>query len=65
MAVLAFVVAGVVRWPRTLPMLAGGIIGGFLGARFARWLPGGTVRTVTLGAAAAIPCVFFARAYFR
>lgn len=62
-AVLVFIAAGAISWPQTLPVLAGGILGGFAGARLGRWLPGGVVRVVTLVATAAITCVFFARAY--
>jgi uncharacterized membrane protein YfcA len=62
-ATLAFVAAGAVRWPQTLPMLAGGLLGGFAGARLGRRLPGNAVRTLTLFTTAAITCVFFVRAY--
>jgi len=62
-AVLTFVVAGAVRWPQALPMLAGGLLGGLAGARLGRMLPAAVVRAVTLMATAAITCAFFARAY--
>ena len=62
-AVIAFVAAGAVRWPQTLPMLAGGMLGGFAGARLGRRLPAAVVRVVTIGATAAITAVFFIRAY--
>lgn len=63
MALLAFVAAGAVGWRETLPMLAGGIAGGFAGARVGRWLPPGAVRAVTIAATAAITAIFFVRSY--
>ncbi len=64
-ASLAFVIAGAINWAAALPVLAGGMLGGFAGARLGRWLPPGAVRLVTLCATAAITCIFFARAYAR
>jgi uncharacterized membrane protein YfcA len=43
-AVLWFVVAGAVRWPETLAMLAASVIGGYLGARLTSVLPSHIVR---------------------
>ncbi len=64
-AVLAFVVAGAVWWAQTLPMLLGGLVGGYSGARLGRVLPSGVVRAGTVCATAAITVVFFLRAYAR
>ncbi len=62
-ALLAFVAAGAVWWAQALPVLAGGIVGGFVGARLGRWLPADVVRVVTIAATAAITAVFFVRVY--
>ncbi len=62
-AVLAFILAGAVRWPQTLAMLAGGLIGGTAGAHLGRVMPPGLTRRLTLCWTIAVTCVFFARAY--
>jgi hypothetical protein len=64
-AVLAFVAAGAVRWPETLAMLAGAVVGGYGGARIGRRAPAGLVRTITLCATACITLAFFVKTYFR
>lgn len=64
-AVAAFVLAGAVRWPQTLAMLAGGLIGGSAGARVGRLMPAGLTRRLTLGWTSAITALFFARAYLH
>jgi uncharacterized protein len=65
MAVLAFILSDAVRWPQTLVMLAGGLVGGIAGARLGRSVPPGTTRLLTLCWTTAITCAFFARAYLR
>lgn len=62
-AVLAFIAAGAVRWPVTLAMLAGAILGGYGGARLGRRLPPHVIRAVTLAATGAITLVFFWKTY--
>ncbi len=62
-ALLAFVVAGAVRWPQTLAMLTGGLIGGIAGARLGRVVPAGIIRVMTLCFSVGITVVFFVRAY--
>ncbi len=62
-AALAFILAGAVRWPQTLPVLAGGLVGGYAGARLGRVLPPGVMRALTLACTAGITAVFFVRAY--
>ena len=64
-AVLTFIVAGAVRWPETLVMLGGAILGGYGGARLGRRAPQRIVRTTTLLATAAITLVFFWKTYAR
>ncbi len=62
-AVLAFILAGAVRLPETLTMLAGGLLGGIVGARLGRAVPSNVTRWATLGWTIIVTCVFFARAY--
>jgi uncharacterized membrane protein YfcA len=63
-AVLAFIAAGAVRWPETLAMLAGAIVGGYGGAHVGRRAPPGVIRAVTLCATSAITLAFFVKTYF-
>lgn len=62
-AVVAFIVAGAVRWPDTLAMLAGAIVGGYGGAHIGRRAPAGAIRAVTLLATGCITLVFFVKTY--
>jgi uncharacterized membrane protein YfcA len=62
-AAIVFVVTGLVRWPACLPMLAGAILGGWIGARIGKVLPAGAVRVWTLLVTVATTVVFFWRAY--
>lgn len=47
-ALVAFVVAGVINWPLALVMTGGAILGGYSGAAVARRLPAKHVRTAVL-----------------
>ena len=62
-AVLAFVAAGVVRWPQTLVVLLAGLAGGYGGALAGRRASARAVRTATLLLSAGITLAFFWRAY--
>jgi uncharacterized membrane protein YfcA len=62
-AVITFIIAGAVRWPQALTMLAGGLIGGYAGAHLGRRIPPATTRIVTVICAAVITSLFFVRAY--
>jgi len=62
-ATIAFITAGAVRWPQTLAMLAGGLAGGYLGARLGRILPPGPTRVMTLLWTASVTGAFFVRTY--
>jgi uncharacterized membrane protein YfcA len=62
-AVLAFIAAGAVRWPETLAMLAGAVVGGYGGAHAGRRTPARAVRALTLLATAAITLAFFVKTY--
>jgi len=63
-AVFAFIAADAVRWPETLAMLAGAIIGGYWGARIGRRAPPGIIRALTLLATGGITLAFFVKTYF-
>jgi uncharacterized membrane protein YfcA len=62
-AAIVFVWAGLVYWTAALPMLAGAILGGWLGAKLGKRLPAGAVRAWTLFVTGATTAVFFWRAY--
>lgn len=62
-AVLAFIIANAVRWPETLTMLAGAVIGGYGGAHIGRRMPPGTIRGITLIATSCITLAFFVKTY--
>lgn len=64
-AVLLFVLAGAVAWPRTLVMLAGGIVGGYAGGYLGRRLDPRWVRVGTLVCTASITAIFFFRAFLH
>jgi uncharacterized membrane protein YfcA len=62
-AALIFVGFGMIRWWACVPMLAGALIGGWLGAHVGKQLPPLAVRLWTLTVTAATTAVFFYRAY--
>ncbi|KQU52913.1 hypothetical protein ASG67_08530 [Sphingomonas sp. Leaf339] len=62
-AAIVFVLAGLVRWEACVPMLAGGIVGGWLGAIVGKRLPPWAVRGWTILVTALTTTVFFYRAY--
>jgi hypothetical protein len=62
-AAVVFVTTGLVRWWACLPMLAGAILGGWLGAHVGKRLPPTAVRIWTLLVTATTTIVFFLRAY--
>jgi uncharacterized membrane protein YfcA len=62
-ATLVFIAASLVDWRACIPMLAGSILGGWLGAKLGRKLPHRAVRGWTLLVTAATTVVFFIRAY--
>ncbi|TBW39817.1 sulfite exporter TauE/SafE family protein [Siculibacillus lacustris] len=61
-AVVCFALAGAVRWPETLALAAGAVVGGWLGAHLGRRLPAQAVRVATLTLAMAMTVLFFWRA---
>lgn len=62
-AAFVFIATGLVRWWACLPMLAGAVLGGWLGARVGKKLPHGLVRAWTLIITGVTTLVFFVRAY--
>ena len=47
-AIVIFIVAGMVVWPQTLAMVTGGLIGGYVGGRLARVVPEAIVRWIVI-----------------
>ena len=47
-AVVVFVIQGMVAWPPTLVMMGGALVGGFLGGRLARVLPPNLIRGIVI-----------------
>jgi uncharacterized membrane protein YfcA len=62
-AALVFIACGLVDWMACLPMLAGGIAGGWLGAQVGRRLDATVVRGWTLAVTGGTTIIFFLRAY--
>ena len=62
-ATIVFVATHMVVWTLCLPMIAGGIVGGYLGARLGLVLPAGVIRVWTLLVTAVTTVVFFWRSY--
>ncbi len=62
-AVVAFVIAGAVAWAPGSVMIAGGIVGGYLGAAVARRVSPKSVRQIVLVVAWAMTGYFFFRTY--
>ncbi len=62
-AAIVFIACGLVRWSACLPMLAGAILGGWIGARVGTRLSPRVTRGWTLLVTAVTTAVFFLRAY--
>jgi len=62
-AMLMFIIAGVVHWPETVALGLGALAGGYGGAHLGRKLPPWMVRAGTILFACAVTVVFFVRAY--
>jgi uncharacterized membrane protein YfcA len=62
-AAIVFITLGLVRWMACIPMIAGAVLGGWLGAKLGKRLPPRLVRIWTLLVTAATTIVFFVRAY--
>ena len=62
-ATIVFIAVGLVRWSACAPMLLGGIVGGWAGAKIGKRLSHRFVRVWTLIVTGAITIAFFYRAY--
>ena len=62
-AVVTFIVAGIVDWPAASVMLAGTIAGGVAGARLARRLPAVWLKRVVVALGSVLTLVFFWKVY--
>lgn len=62
-ATFTFIYSGLVKWWACLPMLAGAVIGGWMGAKIGKRLPPAVVRIWTLLVTAVTTIAFFLRAY--
>lgn len=59
-SVLLFIVAGAVAWPQTACVLIGALVGGYLGARTARRIPAGLLRTIVVAVGLVLSAYYFA-----
>jgi len=62
-AVVAFMVAGVIYWHQAIVMIFGGILGGYLGAHFAQKLPPVVIRSLVVVIGAGMSIYFFVKVY--
>lgn len=58
-SVAIFIAAGIVAWPQTLVVLAGAIVGGYCGARLARYIPARWLRFVVIATGLALSVYYF------
>lgn len=64
-AVVVFVVQGMVAWPPALVMMGGALVGGFLGGRVARVLPPDLVRGIVITVGTILTLVYAWRYWLR
>jgi uncharacterized protein len=60
-AVVLFIVAGLVSWPETVVVGVAAVIGGYLGVGFGRKLPAPVIRWLVIAVGAALTVYFFIR----
>lgn len=63
-AVVCFIVAGIVWWPETVLTLAGALTGGYVGGRIGQRLPLKAVRGLVILLSVCVTASFFKRAYW-
>jgi uncharacterized membrane protein YfcA len=62
-AVVTFIVAGAVYWKHGIVMMAGGIVGGYLGAHYALKMPRAWIRTFVVLVGVGMTVYFFWKSY--
>jgi hypothetical protein len=62
-AAVTFVLMHAVYWKHGAPMIAGGIVGGYVGAHYAQRLPQAWIRTFVVLVGAGMTVYFFAKSY--
>jgi uncharacterized membrane protein YfcA len=60
-AVVLFVIAGLVSWPETIVVGLASVVGGYLGVVFGRKLPPAVIRWMVIGVGAGLTVYFFVR----
>lgn len=60
-ALVPFMIAGIIEWPQALLMAVGAVIGGYFGSRIARRLPARLVRGVVIAIGITMTAYFFFR----
>jgi uncharacterized membrane protein YfcA len=60
-AVVLFVLTGLVSWPETLVVGAASIVGGYCGVQFGRRLPAPAIRWIVIAVGAGLTAFFFLR----
>jgi uncharacterized membrane protein YfcA len=63
-AVIIFIVTGMVAWPHTLAMAAGALAGGYAGARLARVIPAAFLRWLIIGVGCMFTVIYARRHWF-
>lgn len=63
-SVLIFIGTGKVNWPLAVPMILAAMLGGWLGARWARRLDKRLVRQIVIGIGVVLTCWFFGQSWF-
>jgi uncharacterized membrane protein YfcA len=58
-AVVIFIIAGIVAWPQAIVMLTGSIIGGYFGAHYARKISPDKIRYFVIGVGCILTVYFF------
>jgi len=62
-AAVVFVVKGAIYWPQAIAMIAGALVGGYLGAHYAQKLPQAWVRSFVILVGTGMTVYFFIKAY--
>lgn len=58
-AIIVFIIAGVVSWPHALVMMAGGLVGGYLGGHVGNRLPAAVARTIVTAVGTVLTIAYF------